>query len=683
MAGEYILVFDITGTDIALKHTRHETTASSLRADKCCFYFDSDWDDYGGKMALFGADRDRLKPVLLSVDRDEEQRTFYYCYIPRDVLAQLSAGGNIYIAVQGEQATAGFTPAATDALEQVSALRTKFYNLNIADSGQIEFYITAQEEADFLAQVGAALSTMRSENNAAIALLEGKSIKNATINAAHELVITMQNGTVYNLGNVKGAKGDKGDKGDTGATGAQGPRGVGISNIIMNADGDLTVYTSDSSAYPVGHVKGDKGDTGERGAQGLPGEKGVKGDKGDPGTTLYSDLSDKPQINGVVLNGNKTSAELGLQPALVSGTNLKTVNGTSLLGTGDVPIGLTPAPRSFYILYGLHRIYEALNDGVYQVAEDHYVGVFITGKTKTDDYTVYKDSIFTVNKATKTVYCFGRTSFAYTLTGEDSFTGGAIGKDGVFVSGVSVALDAQNRRVFTFTMSDGTTRDVVLPGEVITITHDEQSKSVSVEEFAQGITDSLFFFESGINNLETNKADKNALMYECDVQMQGDAFFFTQEAIDELYRLKPAFLKANIYAEGVVIIKQIYYLISANNIPTMEYEGPLVYQVYNYDFSETNNNYVRIEIPKNAANPVMVNDVTFQEKIDSNHKLSADAVDDTGAVHKFVSAEEKAVWNGKADKTVVTGTDGTQYAVRFTMAAGKPAIEYREVITNE
>ena len=226
MAGEYILVFDIAGTDITLRHRRQETTASSLRADKCCFYFGGDWGVYGGKIALFGADRDRLKPVLLSADVDEEQHPFYYCYIPRDVLAQLSAGGKIYIAVQGAQVPAGFSPVVTDAIEQVSCLRTKFYTLNIADSGQIEFYITAQEEADFLAKVGASLSTMRSEASAAIATLEGKSIQSVVINASHELVITMQNGTVYNLGNVKGTKGDKGDTGATGATGAQGVPGV-------------------------------------------------------------------------------------------------------------------------------------------------------------------------------------------------------------------------------------------------------------------------------------------------------------------------------------------------------------------------------------------------------------------------------------------------------------------------
>ena len=394
MAGEYILVFDITGTDIALQHTRHETTASSLRADKCCFYFDSDWDDYGGKMALFGADRDRLKPVLLSVDRDEEQRTFYYCYIPRDVLAQLSTGGNIYIAVQGEQATAGFTPAVTDALEQVSALRTKFYNLNIADSGQIEFYITAQEEADFLAQVGAALSTMRSENDAAIALLEGKSIENAAINAAHELVITMQNGTVYNLGNVQGEQGvgiasvridGSGKLLITLSTGQvldlgniRGQTGDSIKNAEV-IDGVLWLTMLYGSRYSAGYVKGEKGDTGATGAKGA---KGAKGDKGDTGAQ-------------------------GIQ--------------------------------------------------------------------------------------------------------------GVPGADGVSITGVTATLDAQNRRVFTFSFSDGTTRAVIVPGEVITVTDEEGEfpVSITVQEAVQTLSELISALDDRTSTnairiaaLDTGKQDK-------------------------------------------------------------------------------------------------------------------------------------------------------------------------------
>lgn len=44
--------------------------------------------------------------------------------------------------------------------------------------------------------------------------------------------------------------------------------------------------------------------------------KGEKGEKGDNGTTNYSELENKPQINGVELSGNKTGEELGLVPDL-------------------------------------------------------------------------------------------------------------------------------------------------------------------------------------------------------------------------------------------------------------------------------------------------------------------------------------------------------------------------------
>ena len=42
------------------------------------------------------------------------------------------------------------------------------------------------------------------------------------------------------------------------------------------------------------------------------GMRGLRGEKGDAGTTVYSELSDKPSIEDVVLVGNKTFPELGL-----------------------------------------------------------------------------------------------------------------------------------------------------------------------------------------------------------------------------------------------------------------------------------------------------------------------------------------------------------------------------------
>ena len=60
---------------------------------------------------------------------------------------------------------------------------------------------------------------------------------------------------------------------------------------------------------------------------------------GGSGTTNYSDLSNKPSINSVELSGNKSSSDLGLQDTLVSGTNIKSINNTSLLGSGNITVG--------------------------------------------------------------------------------------------------------------------------------------------------------------------------------------------------------------------------------------------------------------------------------------------------------------------------------------------------------
>lgn len=43
------------------------------------------------------------------------------------------------------------------------------------------------------------------------------------------------------------------------------------------------------------------------------GEKGDQGEKGDPGTTDYTEMTNKPQINDVTLQGNKSFEDLGAE----------------------------------------------------------------------------------------------------------------------------------------------------------------------------------------------------------------------------------------------------------------------------------------------------------------------------------------------------------------------------------
>lgn len=103
-------------------------------------------------------------------------------------------------------------------------------------------------------------------------------------------------------GKLKGEKGDKGDPGTPGKDGVNGKDGP------PGKDG----YTPIKGVDYFDGAKGEKGDKGEQGVKGDRGEKGEQGIQGLPGTTVYSELSDKPSINGVILEGNKTLGELGI-----------------------------------------------------------------------------------------------------------------------------------------------------------------------------------------------------------------------------------------------------------------------------------------------------------------------------------------------------------------------------------
>lgn len=52
----------------------------------------------------------------------------------------------------------------------------------------------------------------------------------------------------------------------------------------------------------------------------------------------YKELSNKPAINSTELNGTLTLDDIGAQEKLISAQNIKTINGTSILGTGNIAI---------------------------------------------------------------------------------------------------------------------------------------------------------------------------------------------------------------------------------------------------------------------------------------------------------------------------------------------------------
>lgn len=130
----------------------------------------------------------------------------------------------------------------------------------------------------------------------------------------------------------QGPKGEKGDKGDPGEKGVDGTvtfesltpeqkeslRGVSVTAVSIDVDGNLTITFSDGDSKNVGNIigpqgvqgpKGDKGDVGPQGPQGLQGPRGEKGEQGNDGTSLNV-LGTKESEADLPLSAEKNDAYL-------------------------------------------------------------------------------------------------------------------------------------------------------------------------------------------------------------------------------------------------------------------------------------------------------------------------------------------------------------------------------------
>lgn len=143
----------------------------------------------------------------------------------------------------------------------------------------------------------------------------GVGIEDIVINADHTLTVVLTDGSTYTTEPIMGEKGDKGDKGDRGE---RGLRGVGIFQTFMNANYTLTLVYDDGSTYTTLPLRGEKG------------EKGDKGDKGDPGT-------DANLVN--IVDGSAYSSVRGI------GTTQEDANYT--IGVGAFASGISTKASGF------------------------------------------------------------------------------------------------------------------------------------------------------------------------------------------------------------------------------------------------------------------------------------------------------------------------------------------------
>lgn len=110
----------------------------------------------------------------------------------------------------------------------------------------------------------------------------------------------------------RGIQGEQGQAGQPGSDGEDGQDGVGFTTASAGTP-------TQSDGYTVTPITFNKTD-GSNVVVNVSAKNGADGSGGTGGTTDYTQLSNKPKINNVELNGNKTLSDLGIQQTVVSET---------------------------------------------------------------------------------------------------------------------------------------------------------------------------------------------------------------------------------------------------------------------------------------------------------------------------------------------------------------------------
>lgn len=235
-------------------------------------------------------------------------------------------------------------------------------------------------------------------------------------------VYSKQSGSWSVIMNIKGEKGDKGDTGEKGEQGEQGEQGPAGPAGEKGETGEQGPKGDTGEQGPIG-PQGEKGDTGEQGPAGPQGETGQDGTDGKDGSmwyngegapselegvnndyyldsltgdvynkqsdtwskvanikgpagsgsggsgvSSYTELQDKPRINGVELLGDKTSGDLGIK---VTG-KLVSISNDSVFSTEQIKeLKQSLTDNQFIVIeYNNNEVYSYNSVSGYQLSDD-------------------------------------------------------------------------------------------------------------------------------------------------------------------------------------------------------------------------------------------------------------------------------------------------------------------------
>lgn len=184
------------------------------------------------------------------------------------------------------------------------------------------------------------------------------------------------------------------NKGLPGKDGTNGENGVTFTPSVDN-EGNLSWTNNGNLNNPeTKNIKGPKGDKGDAGPNGEPGEgvpsggatgqvlkkksntdydtEWVNESGGSGGTSDYTDLTNKPKINNVELNGNKSLSDLGITSPtktsdLVNDSGFLTNSIVELQGTDANPVNINTLEAGYYritgtLILGEHTMGTGLNN---------------------------------------------------------------------------------------------------------------------------------------------------------------------------------------------------------------------------------------------------------------------------------------------------------------------------------